>query len=70
MSAPVQDGIAVFGPTDKYLASHAIEKVLRENDSLNIRIREDMPTLIYTAEPVSVSVNEKTAITAQGFAVI
>lgn len=70
MSAPVQKGIAVFGPIEKYLASHAITNVTREEDSLNIQIREDLPTLLYTAEPVTVSVNGKPAVTAQGFTTI
>lgn len=70
MSAPVQDGIAVFGPTAKYLASHAIEKVIREDDSLTVRIREEMPTLIYSAEPIQVSVNGKPAVAAQGYAIV
>jgi len=38
--SPVDDGVAVFGLTDKYLGPAAIVQQSRENNQLRIRIRE------------------------------
>src|SRR5215216_2369935 len=38
--SPVDDGVAVFGLTDKYLGTAAIVQQSRENNQLRIRIRE------------------------------
>ncbi|MBQ7840109.1 MAG: hypothetical protein IJ390_06455 [Lachnospiraceae bacterium] len=56
--APVIQGSAVFGLRDKYLASHAVESVVRRGDTLEICLKESGDILAYCEScPERVTVN-------------
>lgn len=64
--APVVQGIAVFGLQDKYLASHALERIVHREDGLEIDAKESGKFLAYCeVQPKHIRINGTKAAAAR-----